>query len=291
MMKSFLFLSFLFVSVFFSEIESFSQDLDNNLFKNSLIRSLSSETFLSNASVKKNGRKISSNSILSKSDWNTDNYSLRIDQDSLKWVLSDQTGDSYQIDYPNDFSLFYGKDKKELQDELVKKVEESRDNVQYDSCPKSNEGIVNRVDDEKYGLFKKQYFLSSDSKRVYDQEFPIESLVNTFVFPEDCHIAPRVFLKIHLYGIRKNELVVFPGSFSKSILTSDWKVWSNIENEKILLLFEHPFLNFQHMLFLEFSEEIQDWRGDFYSFIPNSNVGNLFREYNSKEFQLKLKVE
>jgi hypothetical protein len=45
------------------------------------------------------------------------------------------------------------------------------------------------------------------------------------------------------------------------------------------------------MLFLEFSDEIAGWKGDFYSFIPNSNIGDLFKDYKSNEFQLKLKVE
>jgi hypothetical protein len=45
------------------------------------------------------------------------------------------------------------------------------------------------------------------------------------------------------------------------------------------------------MLFIEFSEEIAGWKGDFYSYIPHSNIGDLFKNYTPKEFQLKLKLK
>jgi hypothetical protein len=187
-------------------LESISQELDKNVIQNDLINSIASERFLSNASVKKNGHKISSIKILSKADWNNENYSLDLERDSLRWVLFDQAGDSYQIDYPNDFSLFFGKDKKELQDALIEKIKESDNGFQSGTCLEANGEILNKVDDEKFGLFKKQYFVTDDLKRVYASEHPIESLVNTFVFPEDCHIAPLISLKIHSYGNRVHEL-------------------------------------------------------------------------------------
>lgn len=290
-MKNQRFFVLIFVFLLAFKLDSLSQELDMNALKGNLTSSLSSEGFLSNINAKKNGRGIQSKNLRTKSNWDFNNFSLQFEKDSLIWILVDSAGDSYQIKYPNDVTLFYGKDKKELQDELLEKIRSSNHDYQPSGCEDAKGEILHQVEDEKDSLFKQQHFITPDSKRIYAPELPIESLVNTFMFPGDCHLTPIVLMDIHSYGNPPQAIGIFPGALSKTILTEDWKVWSSIESTKILFLFEHPFLSFQHMLFLEFSEETAGWKGDFYSFIPNSNFGDLFKDYKSNQFQLKLKVE
>jgi hypothetical protein len=262
-----------------------------NALRDNLASSLSSERFLINVRAIKNGQGINSKNLRAKSNWDLNNFSLQFEKDSLIWILADSAGDSFQIKYPNDVTLFYGKDKKELQDDLLQKISKGHNDYQPCGDEEYNGEILTQVEEEKNNLFKRQYFINADSTRIYASEYPIESLVNTFMFPEDCHLTPRVSLSIHSYGNELYEIDIFPGVFSKTILTEDWKVWSSIESEKILFLFEHPYLSFQHLLFIEFSEDRNGWNGDFYSFIPNSNFEDLFKDYKSNQFQLKLKVE
>jgi hypothetical protein len=56
-----------------------------------------------------------------------------------------------------------------------------------------------------------------------------------------------------------------------------------------LLLFQHPDLNFHHMLSLKVAEG--NLMGDFYSFIPNANYLGLITKSEEKEVLFKLDIK
>jgi hypothetical protein len=70
-----------------------------------------------------------------------------------------------------------------------------------------------------------------------------------------------------------------------------WSIWSGIQGNFLLVLFQHPDLNFHHMLSLKFVEEKEKLIGDFYSFIPNDNVLDLFNKTEEKEVLFKLDIK
>ena len=117
-MKRF-FLSVLCLTLFFQIGRS--QNNEKNLIKENLIPSLTSDRFLSNTLARKNGIPIPSESLKDKSNWNQKQFSIEIKNDSIRWEATDQQGEIFQISYPNDYSLFFGRDKKILVFKQIKK--------------------------------------------------------------------------------------------------------------------------------------------------------------------------
>ena len=91
---------------------SLAQNAEKNLVQENLIPSLSSDRFLANTTVKKNGRTIPAESLKEKSNWDQKQFSIEVKNDSIRWEVTDQQGESFQISYPNEYSLFFGRDKK-----------------------------------------------------------------------------------------------------------------------------------------------------------------------------------
>ena len=76
----------------------------------------------------------------------------------------------------------------------------------------------------------------------------------------------------------------------KTLGAVGWPVWNLKENNEVALLIQHPFWGFDHVLFLHLENDI--WLGDFYSFVPNHNLLNMFKNYDSNKIgPHKFKIE
>ena len=92
------------VFLFFTVCLTFSQTEEKSIIQESLVPSLTSDKFLSNISVLKNGRIVSSSSIKGKANWSKDAIALNIGEDSIQWNLKDSLGVNFQISYCVSFS-------------------------------------------------------------------------------------------------------------------------------------------------------------------------------------------
>lgn len=265
----------------------YSQSNEKNLIQENLIPSLTSDRFLSNITVRKNGVSIQPERIKYKSDWNNKEFTIEAQKDSIRWKITDQEGDEFHISLPNDYSLFYGKDKKILEDELIKRLKTNQ-------SPREEAFLMGLTLDSLALLILQKIPNQesiSDADSNEKEKFVSDSLLNYFKFPHEQHL-PIVFnLSFHKYGNSAEDFVVDQKKFLTAILQNEtWEIWGASKDDFVMLLFEHPFLNFQHMLALNLDFERGIINGNFYSFIPNTNFVELSSSFKEKEKLFKLNI-
>jgi len=280
------------VFLFLTICLAFSQTEEKSIIQESLVPSLSSDKFLSNISVLKNGRIVSPSSIKGKTNWSKEAIALNIGEDSIKWNLKDSLDVSFQISYPNEYSLHLGKDKKELEDELVEKLRKAPQ-IEVDSTLAiSADSVIRKIAQIKEGILFNQYFENRLGERILSNQLLFESTVNSLMFPKEGNLPLQVEFVFHLYGKKKELFSMHPKALLYSLPNHEsWTIWSGIQGNFLLVLFQHPDLNFHHMLSLKFVEEKEKLMGDFYSFIPNNNVIDLFNKTEEKEVLFKLDIK
>lgn len=269
--------------LFFEAIHA--QSNEKNLILENLIPSLSSDRILSNIVAKKNGRSIPSESLKDKRNWNRNQFSIEIRKDSIRWKITDLTGENFYISYPNDYSLFYGKDKKVLEDELIERLAANQPAQEDPSLL----GLT--LDSLALRILQKTTNQESDIDSNEKEKLIADSLLNLFKFPDEKDL-PLVFnLSFHKYGNTDQDFVVDQKKFLNAILQQEtWEIWGASKDDFVLLLFEHPFLNFQHMLALNLDFVRGAIYGNFYSFIPNTNFVELSSSFKEKEKLFKLNI-
>jgi len=270
-----------------------AQNTEKNLIQENLIPSLSSERFLSNTKVKKNGIDIQPIILKDKNNWDEKRFSIEIKKDSIKWSLVDAVGETFQILYPNEYSLYLGKDKKTLQEELIEKIKSSTPpSLMADSAYNSPiDSVITKTIETKYGILKNQFFENQLGQRISSDQFIPESFVNSLMFPNESTFLTAFSLTFHKYGNQSEELYVNFNSLRAGLPQYEsWSIWSVIQRDYLLVLFEHPFLNFHHMLILKDIIRGNELKGDFYSFIPNSNFEELFASYKSNKELIEINI-
>jgi len=271
-----------------------SQNNEKNLIKENLIPSLTSDRFLSNLIVKKNGKPIPPKDLKDKTNWDEKGFSIEIKKDSIKWALIDTDGVLFQILYPNEYSLFYGKDKKELQEELIEKIKfTTSETLQIDSIFYTPaDSVITKTLQTKYGILKNQFFENQLGERISSDKLIPESIVNSLMFPNERTFLSFFSLAFHKYGNQSEEIKVSFNSLREGLPQYEtWSIWSAIQGDYLLVLFEHPFLNFHHMLILNNIARGNVLKGDFYSFIPNSNFEELFATYKSNKGLIEVNIK
>ncbi|MFZ9235904.1 MAG: hypothetical protein ACO22X_06770 [Algoriphagus sp.] len=283
--------------LFFEAIHA--QSNEKNLILENLIPSLSSDRILSNIVAKKNGRSIPSESLKDKRNWDRNQFSIEIRKDSIRWKITDLTGENFYISYPNDYSLFYGKDKKVLQDELIELMRSANLALEIDGSLNfdrtfhpSTDTVITKTVETKYGILKNQFFENQKGERIFSDKYILESIVNSLMFPEESNYPYAFRIAFHKYGSQPEEFRVNLNSIQKSLLKyENWSKWSAIQEDYLLVLFEHPFLNFHHMLIIKNTTQGNKLNGEFYSFIPNSNFEELFSPYRPNKELLEINIK
>jgi hypothetical protein len=278
------------VFLFFTVCLTFSQTEEKSIIQESLVPSLTSDKFLSNISVLKNGRIVSSYSIKGKANWSKSAIALNIGEDSIRWNLKDSLGVNFQISYPNEYSLHLGKDKKELDDELIEKLKASP-KIEVDSTIAiSVDSVIRKIVQIKEGILFNQYFENQLGERILSNQLLFESTINSLMFPKEGNLPGQIEFVFHLYGKKKEVFSLHPKALLYSLPNYEsWSIWSGFQGNFLLLLFQHPDLNFHHMLSLKVVEE--KLIGDFYSFIPNANYLGLITKSEEKEVLFNLDIK
>ncbi len=283
----------LFVVILISTVcLAFSQTEKKSIIQESLVPSLSSDKFLSNITVVKNGRIVSSSSIKGKANWDKDVIALNIGEDSIQWNLKDSLGVNFQISYPNEYSLHLGKDKKALEDELVEKLRKAPQ-IEVDSTLAiSVDSIIRKIGQTKDGILFNQHFENQLGERILNRKVVFESIVNSLMFPEEGNLPLQVDFVYHLYGKKQELFSLHPKALLSSLPNHEsWTIWSGIQGNFLLVLFQHPYLNFHHMISVKVAEEKQKLMGEFYSFIPITDFRDMFTKSGDKEVLFKLDIK
>jgi hypothetical protein len=282
--------SMLFFVLFFSStLLIYAQANEKSLIHKNLIPSLTSERFLANTTVKRNGVVVNPLKIKEKTNWNERDFEIVFDSDSVKWVLKDSENQTYQIIFPNDYALYFGKDKKNLQEELLGNLRKAPQMDLKSGTPTKSGTVINNVTGTKYGIFFNQYFTNHRNENVFSKELVAESLVNSFVLQDQPHFFAPLNLKFHKYGSEVEDFEIYPKSLKEALIgEEEYTLRSSIEDDVLILLFEHPFLNFHHMLFVKNQKAGFSITADLYSYIPNSNIQELYSEFRKSKDSIKV---
>jgi hypothetical protein len=279
--------------LFFSNMQlTHAQSTKNSLIHQTLIPSLSSERFLANTRIKRNGLVVNPLTVKDKTNWNEENFEIIYENDSIKWNLIDSEKQRFQVIFPNDYSLYFGKDKKVLQEELVASFRKLPKSVEKSGVQTKNDTVKPNIQQTKYGIFFDQYFTNQFNEPIYSQNLIAESLVNSFTLENQPQFFTPLTVKFHKYGNEVEQFEIYPKSLLH-ILTQNggYTSWSSLEDDFLIVLFEHPFLNFHHMLYVNKQKAGLPITADLYSYIPNSNIQELYGEFRKSKDRMKVLLD
>ncbi len=265
--------------------------IEPSLFHSSMSRAVKSERFQANAILKLNNKEIAWSKLPDAANWQTDNVNITYSSDSVNWQMP-LNGNTYAISFPNDVSIFYGLDRKELQEKLLPLLSTNRTiAAKSDSLHFSTDKLIVDSSGLLYGLLRQNTYKNPiDSSLICNSHLPFESLVNAFKDTLSCNGLFPLKIVYHRYGYKQDTVKTDIPSLLKTLGAIGWPVWNLKENKQIALLIQHPFWGFDHVLFLHLENDL--WLGDFYSFVPNHNLLNMFKNYDSNKIgPHKLKIE
>jgi len=278
-----------FVLFFSCTMLGHAQSSQNSLISQLLIPSLTSDRFLANTRIKRNGLVVNPLSVKEKTNWNEENFEIIYENDSIKWNLIDSEKHKFQVIFPNDYSLFFGKDKKVLQEELVANFRKLPKSIEKSGIQTKSDVVKSNIQQTKYGIFFDQYFTNQFNEPIYSQNLVAESLVNSFTLENQPQFFTPLIVKFHKYGNEVEQFEIYPKSLLQ-ILTQNagYTSWSSLEEDFLIVLFEHPFLNFHHMLYVNKQKAGFPITADLYCYIPNSNIQELYGEFRISKDRMKV---
>ena len=121
MNKRFLFSIIIILSIEYSGMAQ----TEPSLFHSSMSRVVKSERFQANAILKLNNKEVAWSKLPDAANWQTDNVTITFTSNSVNWEMP-LNGNIYSISFPNDVSVFYGLDRKEMQDKLLQIINSNR---------------------------------------------------------------------------------------------------------------------------------------------------------------------
>lgn len=240
--------------------------------------------FWVNADILLNDKKILSSNSIKKTDWLQSNLSVQINEKHITWLLTDSVGNTLKLDFGYDFKLIFGKDKKDLQDELFVRLKEIRFNSTSEKRQSDEKRVFVEASGDRFGgaLTRLAYYDQQDSSIVCSPSYPYESLVNAMTNNGQCDGLYDFRVVVHRYGYRRDTVATSLAAMLDATGAVHWPKWSSWNTEEgLTVLWQHPHIGLDHLLIVKLETKGTNtvWLADFYSFIPNYNVKNLFLQF------------
>lgn len=224
---------------------------------------------------------------------------FRISKDSLNYsaLWENEMNESFEIQFPANYQLISGKDKKELDDQLELRFRESSDrffmpadinHLTLVDCgsniwkTKAASFVIPAVSDARY------FCKSAEGLRwIYDRQFPVESFSNLFHYLPDINNQLSIRLTHRKYGKQTSNYTV-PLTQVLSVLQPNFHTYVGFEEctseeMNVVVFFYNTLGNYMHMLSIKTNKaEVFDTHevcGELHTFIPEHNIKNLFSEY------------
>jgi len=220
-------------------------------------------------------------------------------KDSLTWTSSWQGKDSsFVLRFPANFDLISGMDKKESGIWLAKQLQSFQCNGISMPSVKGNLGELQQLNRSNYVLRGNELFIKAMNSNIYfqalyDCNFPEESIVNLFNYPDqqrtkglDLQIRQVVYGDESLtYRIKLSDFQCFIGT--------DYEIYTGIEKctsevAEFSVIYKSKWYNYYHLLYVKTTpqnlfDKTEPLNAVFYTFIPNHNIKNLYEEYVKKK--------
>ena len=224
-----------------------------------------------------------------------ENVEYLLTKDSLSWTSSwmDDNG-SFVLRFPANYDLISSMDKKEAEIAFSKQLQTFQCNGIYSPNVKDNIGELQQLNRSNYVLRGNELFVKAMNGNIYfqilyDRNFPEESIVNLFNYPDqqrtkglDLQIQQIVYGGDSLsYHIKLSDFQCFIGD--------DYDVFTGIEkcNQTVAefsIIYKSKWYNHYHLLYVKTNpdnlfDRKEALKAVFYTFIPNHNIKNLYKEY------------
>jgi hypothetical protein len=223
-------------------------------------------------------------------------------KDSLNWFCSwNNENRGYSFHFPANYDLISGKDKKESEEELYEtlahyRCEEKPVNALVVNADRLSEGrnrIYIRQGEQSFipsmnanlYLRKKE---TGDMALVYDRNFPEETVSNLFIHPDAKCDGLQMSVRQRMYGSQEKQYQMsLPDFFC--YMKDDFEPFVGIEKctpqeLRFTVIYRSKYYNYYHLLSVQTSPETlfdkkEPLQAVFYSYIPNQNINNLYKEY------------
>jgi len=223
-------------------------------------------------------------------------------KDSLTWESAWYDSTQYfSLRFPSNFDLILGMDKKEAEIWLANQLQLFKSKgitstplvIDSDELEQLNPSLY-RLSGKKLftkGMNSNLYFeKNADSlfSLIYDRNFPEESIVNLFNHPDTQAVGLDLQIRQIVYGGGAKTLKIKLSDF-QSFMGSDYEIYTGIEKctadvLEFSVMYKSKYYNCSHLLFVQtiphqLFEKTAPLSAIFYTFIPNNNIPNLYKEY------------
>jgi hypothetical protein len=229
----------------------------------------------------------------------SDSVEYVLTKDSLTWSSSwkGKTG-IFALRFPANFDLITGTDKKEAELRFAKELQSFQCNGTSLPSVNANFGDLQQLNRTNYVLRKDLYFTQTMNNNLYfqilyDRNYPEESIANLFNFP-DPQRSKGLDLQIRqtTYGGSSQTYGIKLSDFQCFVNNNDYEIFTGIEKcnsttAEFTVIYKSRWYNHSHLLYVQTTgdnlfDKTKPLKAAFYTFIPNHNIKNLYREYVKK---------
>jgi hypothetical protein len=247
---------------------------------------LKSQRLQKNTQLKSTGRQVSWEQLLKFKPEQISTFNAGFNTDSITWVFSvdDQM---ITLSFPNDIALILGYDRSELQEQLLEKFrkEGSRQLLTAIKPDSLCDTLWIKTNSRYTFLNGLQALNPENSLPVCCLRYPTASAVTAINDTVNCDGLFPLVLVHNRYGNKRDTVLSTLPDLMRISGASAWVKWFARDSEGLLVLLQHPYLGFDHMLYLIHKEQngVPYWLAELHAYIPSHNVRNLYGTYNQKK--------
>jgi hypothetical protein len=207
--------------------------------------------------------------------------------DSLALGVELTFGGTSFIVFKNDIQAFMGMDKKQLGDYVVQKIRSVASSTQIEES-----SIVTSISepiDSMYGLLNKVVFHNENNQ--------IDGLGSILQYLFQTHFQldgspSKVQLIVPKYGFKRDSLNVSFAQLNDFFGSDVWELWLGKEETQFILYIKNKTFNYAHLFFANQERFINSEipKLEFYAFIPDDNVKDIFKVHREKGDGLNLEI-
>lgn len=250
------------------------------------LMALKSTRLQKNAHLKTTGIKVSWDQVLIVKPDQIDAFSSGFTSDSITWEFT-IAGEPIVVTFPNDISLVLGVDRSELQEQLLERFRHESNQHQLSGAkPDSLCDTLWVKTNSRYAFLSGLEVINpGDSLPVCCLRFPMASAVSAINDTAQCDGLFPMVLVHNRYGNKRDSMLCTMTDFIRITGASTWSKWFARDAESLVVLLQHPYLGFDHMLYLQ--PEMQNgasyWNAELHAYIPSHNIRNLYGTHKQKK--------
>jgi hypothetical protein len=226
-----------------------------------------------------------------------DSIEYVMSKDSLTWTSEWRGKDSnFKLRFPANYDLISGMDKKEIETVFAKQLQSFQCTGVSTPSVKGNLGDLEQLNHSNYVLRGNSLSVKARNNNVYfgvlyDSNYPEESIANLFNYP-DPQRSKGLDLQIQhiVYGgdslshrIKLSDFQCFIGE-DYDVFTGIAKC--SVDTVEFSIIYKSKWYNYEHLLIVKTTPQIlfdktEPLKAVFYTFIPNHNIKNLYKEYTT----------